>query len=168
MADRSTQGRGNPPDESQAGGDAHRTASGDGARPARSLEQEGVAGAHEAEQNRLLRALPMEDYEAILPHLTPIRLTLKQVLIEANVPIRDVYFVREGVISFIAEQEEHGSVEVGTIGPDGFIGTAVLLGAETIPYVAFAQIEGHAWRLPADRFRQIVDERKSVRRLLMR
>jgi len=68
------------------------------ARPA-TPEEEGVASAHEAEQNRLLRALPLEEYARILPLLESERLHLKQVLVEPEVPIRDVYFVREGVIS---------------------------------------------------------------------
>ena len=134
----------------------------------RSVEQDGVKAAHGAEQNRLLHALPIDDYKAILPHLTAVRLALKDVLIEPDTPIRDVYFVREGVISFIAEQQEEGPVEVGTIGSDGFIGIPVLLGATSVPFRAFAQVEGHAWRLSADTFRRIVDERPTVRHLFLR
>ena len=137
-------------------------------RPGRSIEGNGFLDAHGAEQNRLLRALPIEDYEALLPRLVPVRLELKQVLIEPDIPIRDVYFLREGVCSFISEQQEHGSVEVGTIGRDGLIGIPVLLGAQTIPYKVFVQIEGQGVRMPADEFRQLVDDRPTFRNLLLR
>jgi CRP-like cAMP-binding protein len=44
----------------------------------------------------------------------------------------------------------------------------VLLGAESMPYRVFMQIEGHGWRISTDAFRQLVDERPVVRRLLLR
>jgi CRP-like cAMP-binding protein len=129
---------------------------------------EGIVMAHTAEQNRLLRALQLEDYAWLLPQLTPVRLGLKQQLIEANVPIRDVYFVREGVCSMIATEQEGGAVEVGTIGREGFVGLPVLNGADRMPYDVIVQIEGDAWRLSADAFRRLVDEQPVVRRLLLR
>jgi CRP-like cAMP-binding protein len=129
---------------------------------------EGYATAHAAEQNRLLRALPLAEYAHLLPQLTPVVLGLKQVLIEPDAPIRDVYFPRSGVGSMIADEQEGGAVEVGTIGPEGFIGLPVLMGADRMPYRVFVQVAGDGWRLPADAFRRLVDERAPVRRLLLR
>ena len=115
-----------------------------------------------------MRALPLEEYARLLPRLTPVRLHLKDVLVEADVPIRDIYFPREGVGSVLATEQEGGVVEIGTVGCEGFVGLPVLNGADTIPYRIMVQIVGHAWRLPADAFRQLVDERPVVRKLLMR
>jgi CRP-like cAMP-binding protein len=131
-------------------------------------QQEGFAAAHAAEQNRLLAALPLEEYARLLPRLTPVRLGLKQVLVEPDAPIRDVYFPRGGVCSVIADEQEGGAIEVGTIGSEGFIGIPVLHATDRMPYRVFAQVEGHAWRLPAEEFGQITDERPAVRRLLLR
>jgi CRP-like cAMP-binding protein len=129
---------------------------------------EGYATAHAAEQNRLLRALPLAEYAHLLPQLTPVVLGLKQVLIEPDAPIRDVYFPRAGVGSMIADEQEGGAVEVGTIGPEGFIGLPVLMGADRMPYRVFVQVAGDGWRLSADTFRRVVDERPAVRQLLLR
>ena len=129
---------------------------------------EGYATAHGAEQNRLLRALPLAEYARLLPQLTPVVLGLKQVLIAPDTPIRDVYFPRSGVASMIADEQEGGAVEVGTIGPEGFIGLPVLMGADRMPYRVFVQVAGDGWRLSADAFRRLVDERAPVRRLLLR
>jgi CRP-like cAMP-binding protein len=156
-------GQDTAPDEGRAGTSDERTT-----RPELSPQEEGFAAAYGAEQNRLLRALPLEEYTRLLPQLTPVRLALKQVLIEPDVPIRDVYFLREGVGSMIADEQEGGAVEVGTIGRDGLVGIPVLLGAESMPYRVFVQVEGHAWRLSADAFRQVVDERRAVRHLFLR
>jgi CRP-like cAMP-binding protein len=98
----------------------------------------------------------------------PVLLGLKQGLVEPDVPIRDVYFPRDGVCSVIAVEQEGGPIEVGTVGRDGFVGLPVLLAADRMPYRVFVQVEGHAWRLPAEEFRQITDERPAVRRLLLR
>jgi CRP-like cAMP-binding protein len=103
-----------------------------------------------------------------MPQLTPVRLTLRQELVEPDVPIRDVYFIREGVGSMLATEQEGGEIEVGTIGNEGFVGLPVLNGADRTPYRIMVQVEGDAWRLPADAFRQLVDERATVRHLLLR
>jgi len=148
--------------------------SGDGshlARPAPSVEswrEEGLAAAHGAERNRLLTALPVEEYALLLPRLTPVRLHLKDVLIEPHAPIRDILFIREGVGSVIATEQEGGSIEVATIGPEGFVGLPVLNAADSMPYLVMVQVPGDAWRLSADAFRRIVDERPVVRRVLLR
>jgi CRP-like cAMP-binding protein len=130
--------------------------------------REGAAAAHAAEPNGLLRALPLEEYERLLLQLTPVRLRLKQMLVEPDVPITDVYFVRDGVGSMIATEQEGGDIEVGTIGCEGFVGLPVLHGADTMPYRVMVQVEGDAWRLPAATFRRVLEERPVVRRLCLR
>jgi CRP-like cAMP-binding protein len=157
-------------DSSRARADGHPAEAADGsAAPSTAVERhEGFAAAHGAEQNRLLRALPLDEYARLLPLLTPVRLGLKEVLVEPDAPIRDVYFPREGVASVLAEEQEGGPVEVGTIGQEGFVGLPVLLGADRTPFRVFVQIEGHGWRLSADALRRLVAERAAVRVLLLR
>jgi CRP-like cAMP-binding protein len=128
----------------------------------------GAAAAHEAEPNRLLRALPLAEYERLLLQLRPQRLPLKLALIEPDEPITDIYFPREGVCSMIATEQEGGDIEVGTIGNEGLIGLPVLYGTDRMPYRVIVQIEGDAWRLSADTFRRLVDDRPVVRHLLLR
>jgi hypothetical protein len=62
----------------------------DAASVEHAARQEGLATAHAEERNRLLRALPAEEHARLLPQLTPVRLHLKDALIEADTPIRDV------------------------------------------------------------------------------
>ena len=128
----------------------------------------GVETAHAAESNRLLHALSTDEYAYMSQHLTVARLNLKEILVEPEEPIAYVYFPREGVISMIATEQEGGSVEVGTVGPEGFLGLPVLFGAEMATTRCFAQIEGDAWRMDADDFRRVIDERPPVRKLMLR
>jgi CRP-like cAMP-binding protein len=129
---------------------------------------EGAAASHAAEPNRLLRGLSPPDYEWLLPQLTAVRLALRDTLIEPETPIADVYFVREGVASMIATEHEGGEIEVGTIGNEGLVGLPVLLGGDSTPNRVFVQVEGDAWRLPADAFRRALEERPAVHRRMLR
>ena len=157
-----------PPRGAPSGDGSPAGANGSQEHPAAAERHTGAATAHAAEPNRLLRALPLEEYERLLLQLTPVRLRLKQALVEPDVPITDVYFPREGVGSMIATEQEGGDIEVGTMGNDGFVGLPVLHGADRMPYRVIVQIEGDAWRLSADAFRRLIDERPAVRHLLLR
>lgn len=143
---------------------------GDGDERARddTLREEGAAEAHRAEPNQLLRKLPLVDYEWLLPQLAAERLHLKQVLVEPNRSIRDIWFPRTGVCSMIAEEQAGDPMEVGTIGCDGFIGIPVVLGGDSMAYRVFVQIEGDGWRLGVEEFRRAIEERPVLRRLLLR
>ena len=136
--------------------------------PSTDVRREGVAAAHAAEQNRLLRALPLADYEWLLPQLTPARLRLRDVLIEPDVPIRHVWFVREGVASIIATEQEGGDIEVGTIGHEGLVGLPVLFYDDAIPNRVIVQVAGDAWRIGADAFRAALDARPAIRAICLR
>ena len=140
----------------------------DNVRESAPTRADGVAAAHAEEANRLLRALPIADYEWLLVRLTPMRLRYKQTVIEPEGPIPYVYFPRDGVGSVIAVEQEGGDIEVGTIGNEGFIGLPVLFGDETTTNRVDIQVEGEGWRLGADVFRQMIEERPSVRRLMLR
>ncbi|HEY0776996.1 MAG TPA: Crp/Fnr family transcriptional regulator [Gemmatirosa sp.] len=132
------------------------------------VRRDGAGAAHATERNRVLRALPLEDYAWLLPQLTPVRLRLRQVLVEPNVPIQDVHFVRDGVASMLATEQDGGAIEVGTIGCEGLVGLPVLLGAESMSNRVIVQVEGEAWRLSADACRRALDERTAARRLCLR
>ena len=158
-----------PPDTSGGDGDGAATAARRAERAAPDeARREGLAAAHAAEPNLLLRSLPPAEYEHLLVRLTPTRLRLKQVLVEPNEPITHVWFVREGVGSMIATEQEGGDIEVGTVGREGLVGLPVVLGTDFTPNRVIVQVEGDAWRIPADDFRRVLDERPAVRRVCLR
>lgn len=128
----------------------------------------GTAAAHGDEQNLLLRALSLDDYERILPELTSVRLHLRQVLVEPNQPIRDVYFLRQGVASILATEQLGEDMEVGTIGNDGLVGIPLLLGDDRMPNRIFIQVEGEAARISAEAFGRLLRERPASQSLFLR
>ena len=51
--------------------------------------------------NRLLAALPQDEYERLLPKLEPVTLSLRQILYEPGEPIEYVYFPNNAVGSLL-------------------------------------------------------------------
>src|SRR4028118_82800 len=78
--------------------------------------------------NLLLRALSDADYALLAPGLRRTQLRMRQVLVERNQPIEQLYFFDAGVASVVSDDEEGDAVEIGLFGREGMSGSAGLLG----------------------------------------
>jgi len=103
---------------------------------------------HVPGENRLLVALPRDEYHRLLPHLEKVPLPLRDILYEANGPIAHVFFPLIGVVSLVI-MDSGFTLEVGVIGNEGMVGTPVFLGSDRSPTRAIAQIPGEALRMEA-------------------
>src|SRR3954451_1231209 len=111
-----------------------------------------------AVRNELLAALPAVDLERLRPHLRPVKLVMDQVLHEVGGPIRDVYFVEEGIVSLTADTMDSGLVEIGMTGREGVVGTPVLLNPDAIAvHRTIVQVPGTALRVDTASFRDAVE-----------
>ena len=81
--------------------------------------------------NRLLAVLPTPVRERFVADLDPVRMGFREVIYESERPIPYVYFPQDGVFSVITVVDEHGAVEVATVGNEGFVGLPVLLGGQS-------------------------------------
>src|ERR1700684_2712733 len=108
---------------------------------------------HTPGENRLLVALPKDEYDRLLPHLEKVPLSLRDVLYEANGPIAHVYFPLNGVVSLVIMDSGY-TLEVSVIGNEGMVGTPVFLGADRSPTKAIVQIPGDALRMKAKLFQK--------------
>jgi CRP-like cAMP-binding protein len=72
--------------------------------------------------NRLLAALPADDFNRLRPHLTTVPIRVKQVFHRQNEPIRHVYFPNGGVCSVMAVLSNGSLVEAATVGDEGMLG----------------------------------------------
>ena len=118
-------------------------------------------------RNQLLAALLPEDFAALQDHLEPVELPLRQVLIEPHQPIEHVVFMENGYSSVVTNGDG-SKIEIGIIGREGMVGTAVALGVRTIPFQCFIQHAGDGLRMPAHHLEAVMDERPSLHRLLLR
>ncbi len=103
-------------------------------------------------ENRLLLALPSEEYERLLTNLTHVSLAFKQVLYQPREPIKYVYFPNNGVVSLISIMSDSTVAEVGLVGNEGMVGISVFLGVDATPLKAIVQVPGDAMRMKADVF----------------
>ncbi len=105
-------------------------------------------------KNRILSALPTEEYKRLLPNLKPFTLEYKQVLYEPNKPIRYVYFPNDGVICLLSTVIRRTAVEIGLLGNEGMLGIPIFLGTNSTPHLAIVQASGSAMRLKANFLRE--------------
>jgi CRP-like cAMP-binding protein len=99
--------------------------------------------------NRILDALPQDEFDALTGHMSPVSLSLKQVLYRTGDPIEFLYFPVSGVISIISSLNDGTSIEVGTVGNEGIVGLPALLGGRISPNDVIAEGEGAALRVSA-------------------
>ena len=78
--------------------------------------------------NRLLAALPADDYARIQKHLHMNTGETGRTLQEHGTPVTDVYFPNGGVFSVTTEMRDGALVEVATVGIEGMLGIGVFLG----------------------------------------
>jgi CRP-like cAMP-binding protein len=104
--------------------------------------------------NRLLAALPADDYQRILPALEIVPLTLKHILHKPGDHIRDVYFPGGGFCSMLTVLEDGNMVEVATVGREGMIGVSAVFDGSAVVSAMMVQAETDiCYRMPVDVFR---------------
>lgn len=97
--------------------------------------------------NRVLVSLPPLEINRLAPHLSPVTLKMNRTLHSPGQVADTVYFWNRAVT-----MENGGTVEVGIIGCDAFVGVPALLGAGHSPNRSFMQIPGHGFKVKASVF----------------
>jgi CRP-like cAMP-binding protein len=100
-------------------------------------------------QNRLLAALPYDEYERLLPSLQEVSFSLGEVVYEFGGHLDYVYFPTTSIVSLLYTMENGSSAEMGLTGNDGVVGIALFMGGGTMPNRAVVQSAGGALRMKA-------------------
>jgi CRP-like cAMP-binding protein len=100
-----------------------------------------------AVKNQILAALPLEEYERMLPDLEFVSLPLGEQLYKSGDVIEHVYFPGNGLVSLVTHMKKGVTVEVGVIGKEGMVGIPVLLGDDIAFEEAIVQMAGDALRM---------------------
>lgn len=98
-------------------------------------------------KNRVLAALSKDEISRLAPHLSPVTLKLRSLLLDGRSDY--AYFLEEGLASVVLTLADGTTVEVGVIGMDGVVGLPILLGAENMPGSTFIQVEASGFRMNA-------------------
>jgi CRP-like cAMP-binding protein len=105
-------------------------------------------------RNRILASLPADEYARMAPHLERVHLDHRQVLIDPDQPIQQVYFPESSVISVLSLLADGTAIETATVGWEGIVGLPIFLGVDRTPAQAFCQVRGEALRMDAGAFRE--------------
>lgn len=90
-------------------------------------------------KNRLLSALPADEFDFIEPHLNATTFETGTLIARAGDRLRNCYFPNNGMISLLCVTEQGGSVEAGYAGFEGMVGLPTLFGKNEMPYEALVQ-----------------------------
>ena len=101
-------------------------------------------------KNRLLAALPENDYQRLLPALEPFALEHGKVLYEIDEPIKYLYFPFQAVVSLVTQMKDGKIVEVAVVGNEGVTGLALLLGQKKSAERAIVQVPDGGVRAKAE------------------
>src|SRR5829696_72136 len=100
-------------------------------------------------ENRLLAALPDDEYQRLLPQLANVSFALGEVVYEFGGQLDHVYFPTTAIVSLLYTMENGSSAEMGLTGNDGVVGIALFMGGGTMPNRAVVQSAGGAIRMKA-------------------
>ncbi|MEO7251299.1 MAG: Crp/Fnr family transcriptional regulator [Arenimonas sp.] len=121
-----------------------------------------------ASQNRLLAALPAEDYQRLCADLEPVRLLVGDVVCESGAQMSHALFPTSAIVSLQYVMESGSSAEIAGVGNEGMVGVALFLGGETTVSRSIVQTGGFGYRLKQQ---VLIDEFRSggvLSRLLLR
>src|SRR6476619_4824107 len=118
--------------------------------------------------NRLLAALPTNEYNRLLPKLKSVNLVLGEGLYESGDAIKYVYFPNDSIISLISEVSKTSLLEVGMVANEGMAGLAVFMGVGWSSTRALVQGSGTAMRMSSAAVRTEANRLGSLHRLLHR
>jgi len=99
--------------------------------------------------NRLLAALPDEDYQRLLPSLEFVNLSLGEILYDSGDEMSYLYFPITSIVSLLYTMKTGSTAEMGMVGRCGVVGISVFLGGKTTSNQAVVQIAGGAFRIKA-------------------
>ena len=127
-----------------------------------------MAKPHAPEQNHLLAALPADVQTRLFPNLELVDMPYGKVLYQSGDTMEYVYFPIDSIVSLLYVMENGASAEISVVGNEGFIGMALLMGGDSTPSQALVQSAGHAYRLPAQLFKQEFPRHSEMQVLLLR
>ena len=121
-------------------------------------------------KNRLLAALPTDDFERLRPHLKTVPIRVRQVLYKLGEPLRYVYFPNGGVASITTMLRDGTMVEAATVGDEGMLGIEAFLseGALSPGEVLMQVPDTDAEIMTVEQFRYAIAERRALYDLLGR
>ena len=118
-------------------------------------------------ENRLLAALPRDEFRLLAGSLESVRYPKNRILYEAGDTMRHAIFINRGMACVLAATDDCQTVEVGTVGKEGFIGVPLILGADTACYRVIARTRVEAVKVESLVLREQFNRSDKLQQLLL-
>jgi len=127
----------------------------------------GAPSLADARQNRLLAALPDNDWVRVRQHLEPVFLSPGMTLYEAGMPRPFVYFPTTAILSIETPTAEGASTEIALVGREGLVGIALFMGGQSRPTRDVVEAEGWAFRIAEPALKEEFSRGGALQQLLL-
>ena len=118
--------------------------------------------------NKVLLALPANEYESMRADLTFIDLPDHLSLHEPTQNIEFVYFPNRGMVSQVVVTKDGRTVEVGVVGNEGFVGAGLAVGLSRSSVREIIQIAGDGFRMMGNALERILQSAPQLQMILNR
>jgi CRP-like cAMP-binding protein len=118
--------------------------------------------------NRLLVALPVDDYGLIAPSLAQVDLERGRLLYDPGDRVDTIYFPLDGVISLMTLMENGAAIESATIGREGALGLMSAVSPRQSLSRAIVQTPAKALRISAAQMHEAWEKSPRIRDLIDR
>jgi len=95
-------------------------------------------------------------------------MSLGQVMYEAGVTLKYVYFPTTSIVSLLGVMENGASAEIAVVGNEGIVGVSLFMGGDSTPSRGVVQSAGEGYRLPAQLMKDEFNKAGPILHLLLR
>ena len=118
--------------------------------------------------NRLLSALPTEDFGHISSKIAHVELERGHLIYEPGDPIESIYFPDAGAISMMTLMRNGTAIHTAMIGREGALGLNAAIGPRESMSRSVVQVSCEAWRISASILNEIYQHRAPLRAMIDR
>ena len=119
-------------------------------------------------RNKVLLAMPDNEYELMRTDLTHVELPSHLSLHEPTQNIEFVYFPNRGMVSQVVVTKDGRTVEVGVVGNEGYVGAGLAVGLTRSPVREIIQIAGDGSRMFGNALERILRSAPQLQVILNR
>jgi CRP-like cAMP-binding protein len=119
-------------------------------------------------RNKILSALPHEEFAQLQPHLEEVHLKKGENIYLTGDNIKYAYFPENGLLSLLVTTKTGSTAEVANVGSEGVVGLPIILRSHIIPYEVTVQFPTAAWKIRAQRLQEEFDKGKAFHEVMLR
>lgn len=120
------------------------------------------------EHNLLLKALPDDVRQRLLPYLELVYMPRGKTIHETGEKLRYAYFPTDAIVALLNTTESGACAEVSMVGNEGVVGVSIFMGGHAILSRAVVQQGGSMYRLLSKRLNDEFDRHGELLALLLR